>query len=167
LGIPGRAVKALSLKDARKSSARLFILMEDRMTKEALAKKLNNIEYPVRIDAELKEEAKANGLVIVYGASDDLMELDGAIYDEIGCYDGGEALIDKEGLLPERDQIEDDGALENFFQRKPKAKTIEAVWCKDPIYCWTYKTDIPHITFEVLEGNEKYCKGIVFALADI
>lgn len=137
------------------------------MDKEALAKKLNNIEYPVRIDTETIEQAKADGLVIVYGASDDLMEFAGAIHDEVGCYDGGKALIDKEGLLPDRENIEDDDELEDFFQRKNNARTIEALWCKEEGYSWTYKTDIPHANFEVKEDDETYCKGIIFSLNDV
>jgi hypothetical protein len=141
--------------------------MEGKMTKEQLAKKLNNIQYPVRLEPEIIGEAKENGLVIVYGASDDLMEFDGAIYDEAGVYDGGIVSVDKEGLLPCRDDIEDDETLKNFFKREETARIVEAMWCKVAGYCWTYNTDIPHATFEVMEDDETYCKGIVFALADI
>ena len=137
------------------------------MTKEELAEKLNNIQYPVRIDKELKEQAKANGLVIVYGASDDLMEFDGAVSDEVGCYDGGEALIDREGLLPDRESIDEDDELKDYFERKDNAKLIEALWCKEEDYSWTYKTDISHTTFNVKEGDEVYCRGMVFMLDDV
>lgn len=137
------------------------------MTKEELAEKLNNIQYPVRIDPDTIEQAKSSGLVIVYGASDDLMEFDGAVYDEVGCYDGGTVSIDNQGLLPYRDEIEDDETLKNFFKRQEKARNLEAMWCKVEGYCWTYSTDIPHVTFEVMEGEENYCKGIVFALTDV
>jgi len=137
------------------------------MTAKDLAEKLNNVEYPVRIDPELNKLAKINGLVIVYGASDDLMEFDGAISDEVGCCDGGKALIDREGLLPDRESIDDDDELEDFFQRKGRAKIIEALWCKEKGYSWTYETDIPHATFEVKEDGETYCRGIVFSLNDV
>ena len=43
-----------------------------------------------------KQIAKDSGLVIVYGASDDLMEFEGAIEDEIGCYDGDTIHITKQ-----------------------------------------------------------------------
>lgn len=33
-------------------------------------------------------------------------------------------------------------------------------------YSWIYQTDIPHATFEIVEGDDPYCRGIVFALAD-
>lgn len=138
------------------------------MSAKELAAKLDGTQYPVRISKELAAEAKAAGLVIVYGASDDLMEFEGAIYDEIGCYDGGTAFVDDKGLLPDRDSIEDDDELKDYFARQPNAKPIEALWCQEGEYSWTYKTDIPHETFEVLEqGEPPYCRGIVFALADV
>jgi len=138
------------------------------MNAKELAAKLDGIQYPVRISKELAAEAKSAGLVIVYGASDDLMEFEGAIYDEVGCYDGGIAFVDAKGLLPDRDSIEEDDELKDYFARQPLAKPIEAVWDDGTGYSWTYKTDIPHETFEVLEdGYPPYCRGIVFALAEI
>jgi hypothetical protein len=139
------------------------------MLKEYLAALLDGIQYPAHrsIAKDQIEAAKAAGLVIVFGASDDLMELEGAIRDEFGCYDGGTALIDAEGLLPERENIEDDDELQEYFKRKPQARKIEALWCKEDGYSWTYSTDIPHSTFEVLDGEDHYCRGIVFALADL
>jgi len=140
------------------------------MNKEELASQLNGIEYPAHrsITAHTIEQAKAAGLVIVYGASDDLMELEGALSDEVGCYNGGHVLIDAKGVL-DRDQIDDDDdeAIANFVSRRKPARTIEAMWCAEPGYSWTYKTDIPHATFEVVEDGEPYCRGIVFSVADL
>ena len=137
------------------------------MTPTELAALLTGANYPIRLDGNLTAKAKAHGLVIVYGASDDLMEFEGAIYDEVGCYDGGTAKVDAKGLLPDRESIEDDDTLRDYFAREPHAKTIEALWDNDTGYSWTYRTDIPHATFEVIEGGEPYCLGIVFALADL
>lgn len=139
------------------------------MTATELAAKLNGRTYGNEITREEEAEAEAAGLVVVYGASDDLMELEGAISDEFSCYDGGTALVDAKGLLPHRGEIDDgdDDALAGYFARKNAAKTIEALWCKEGGYSWTYKTDIPHATFDVLDDGEPYCRGIVFALADL
>ena len=63
------------------------------MTKEELAEKLNGMEYRTDIPKELIEQAKENGLVVVYGYSDDLIEFEGAFYDEGSCYKGGKFLI--------------------------------------------------------------------------
>ncbi|WP_321905201.1 hypothetical protein [Paraburkholderia tropica] len=138
------------------------------MNAKELAAQLDGIQYPVRIPKELAAKAKSAGLVIVYGASDDLMEFEGAIYDEIGCYDGGMAYVDAKGLLLDRGSIEDDDELKDYFARQPHAQKIEAVWDDGTGYSWTYLTTIPHETFEVLEdGEPPYCCGIVFALADV
>lgn len=137
------------------------------MNKEELADRICGIAYPCRIHKDLIQIAKDSGLVIVYGASDDLMEFEGAAQEEIGCYNGGTALVDAQGVLPDRDSIDDDDELEEYFHRKAKAKPIEGLWCKEPGYSWTYRTDIPHATFEVLDDGDKYCRGIVFSLADL
>ncbi|WP_312151896.1 hypothetical protein [Pseudomonas sp.] len=137
------------------------------MTKEELAAQLNGLEYPTRIPGALIVAAQSAGLVILCGASDDLMEFYGARREEIGCYDGGTAFVDVDGVLPDRDCLEGDEELAEYVQRQKSAKSIEALWCKEDGYSWTYKTDIPHATFEVVEDEEPYCRGIVFALADL
>jgi hypothetical protein len=136
------------------------------MTKEELAAELNGIEYSVRIPREIVARACDCGLVIVYGASDDLIEFDGAMDDEAGAWEGSTHLVDSQGLLPVRENINDDDELESFFNRRKTAKTIKAHWDKDG-YSWTYETDIPHATFEVMDEGEKYCRGIVFAISDL
>lgn len=139
------------------------------MSKEKLAAELSGIQYPAHrsITADQIASAKAAGLVIVFGASDDLMEFEGAIRDEFGCYNGGTAWVDAKGLL-DRSQIddEDDDAIADFVKRRTDAKSIQAIWDQDG-FSWIYETDIPHATFDVWEAEDGYCRGIVFALADL
>jgi hypothetical protein len=135
------------------------------MTKEELAQKLNGREYCREITREELEDAKRNNLVVVYGASDDLMEFRGAIEDEIDAYEGATVSIDKNGLL--QNQCEND-RCPYFSDRTAKAAKIEAVWCpQGEDLSWAYKTEIPHATFDVLEDGELYCRGIVFRLDDL
>lgn len=134
-----------------------------------LAKLLNGRE---RGDTEMTEQeerqAKKDGLVVVTGYSDDNMEFRGAINDEFGCFDGGTALLDKKGLLPNRENIDDDDELEEYFSRKKKAQKITSVWCpKKPECSWIYKTKIPHEKFKILEDGELYCVGIVFDINNL
>lgn len=138
------------------------------MTKEELAARLTGREHRDEITAAEEAEARAAGLVVVFGASDDLMEFRGSIHDEVGVYNGGQALLDAKGVL-DREQIDDDDdeAIADFVSRKKAASTIDALWADEGSYSWTYKTDIPHATFEVVEDGEPYCRGIVFSLADI
>jgi hypothetical protein len=138
------------------------------MNAKGIASMLNGAQYPLRIPTDIVKGAKEAGLVIVYGASDDLMEFEGAISDEIGANDGTTAYVDSKGLLPDRDSIQDDEVLKDYFAREPHAKAIEALWCQEGEYSFTYRTNIPHETFDVLEdGCPPYCRGIVFALADV
>ncbi|MFS1704298.1 hypothetical protein [Alteromonas sp. AMM-1] len=132
-----------------------------------LANELNGTEYPFRPTREVIQKAIDNSLVIVYGASDDLMEFEGAIVEEIGVYDGGTAYVYKCGVLGSRDDLDTDEELELWFKNKSDSKPIEAKWCDDDNYSWTYQTDIPHATFDIVEGDEKYCRALVFSVDEI
>jgi hypothetical protein len=142
------------------------------MNAKELAQALDGSEYPLRIQKDVLDAAKKAGLVIVYGASDDLMEFEGAIYDEVGVCDGGTARVDSKGIIPEFEQIDKEAydakdKLREYFQRENSGKVIEALWCAEEDYSFTYKTDIPHETFNVVEDGKPYCRGIVFSLGDI
>jgi len=134
------------------------------MNAKDLAALLNGREYGKEITNEEAAQAEQSGLVVVYGASDDLMEFCGAISDEVGCSDGGTAYLNSEGLLENKC---DDSDCPYFAKLKEQAATIEALWCKEEGYSFTYKTDIPHETFEIVEDGEPYCRGIVFSLSDV
>lgn len=32
---------------------------------------------------------------------------------------------------------------------------------------WTYKTNIPHLDFNIMEEGEVYCEGLVFFIGDL
>ena len=138
------------------------------MDAKELAAKLNGREYWYEITDEEVRQAKEAGLVVVFGASDDLIEFRGAIRDEGDCYDGGTVLIDTKGVLPSWDEAsESEEAAQEYFERKAKSRTVEARFAEESNYTWTYKTDIPHETFEIVEDGEPYCRGIVFNIGDI
>lgn len=137
----------------------------NELTSKKLAKLLDGAQYPLRLGPEIARRAKNYGLVIVYGGSDDLMEFDGAIIDEVGCYGGCTALVDHNGLLPSRESIESDAELKDFFKREELAKRITA-HCSSDGYLFTYNTKIKHECFSVYDGGEIYCRGIVFLLSD-
>lgn len=140
------------------------------MNKEELAAKLNNSQYPFGLDKDDKAAAIANGLVVVYGASDDLMELEGAINDEVGACNGCIAIVDAKGVMLDWEQLMDDSPskdeVREYFEREKRSAEIEAIWNTDG-YSFTYKTEIPHAVFDVMEDDDKYCRGIVFAVADL
>ncbi len=131
------------------------------MTTEQLAEKLNNCEYDSEVSDEISQIGKENHLVIVFGYSDDNMEFRGAIDDEVGAYTGGEAFVNKDGLVTNECDEED---CPYYKKALDNASKIEALWCETDEYSWTYKTSIPHETFDVLEDGKKFCKGIIFDL---
>lgn len=147
------------------------------MTAQELAARLHGREYGKETTKAEEAEAKAAGLVIVYGYSDDNVELEGAIDEEIGAWDGTTIRVTPLGLLPLWDSYEDgisEEDAEAYFKRKAAGfQNIEAVWSPveveggEPFASWAFKTAIPHATFDVMEDGELFCRGIVFALADV
>lgn len=136
------------------------------MTLKEFATQLDGMEYGEIVNIYhnyhgLLDIAKDNGFVVVYGASDDLLEFDGAYRDEAGgVFDGGIVTFDSDGTS-------DDG--------KEHRNTIKAFWCgqidgekvRDYQATWEYETDIPHETFRIYEEGELFCIGIVFDIRDM
>lgn len=146
------------------------------LTAVELAARLNGREYGREITKEEGAEARAAGLVVVFGYSDDNVELRGAIDEEVGANDGVVLRVTPQGFLaqwPDGGFDREDDAADYFAKKAAGFKEIEAVWCPkateadtEPFASWAYKTSIPHATFDVMEGGELFCRGIVFRLAD-
>lgn len=139
------------------------------ITKEELAVFLDGNEYGREVSAGDDKTARESGLVVIFGASDDLVEFRGAIHDEIDAYGGRAFKIDRKGVLPSFEQVAGRGEdeCEDYFDRKPHAQSVEAIWSDNEGYCWTFKTDIPHAEFEIVEEGEKFCRGIVIDMTDL
>lgn len=141
------------------------------MNAKELAALLDGREYRSEMTKAEQSNAQADGLVVVFGASDDLMEFRGAIDEELSAYNGTTAYLTSEGLL--QNECENESCP--YCKREAaKAVTIKALWCDEtPNHesglspAWTFKTDIPHEAFEIVEDGEPYCRGIVFALKDV
>lgn len=136
------------------------------MNRGELAAMLNGREYRKEMTREEEREAMASGLVVVFGASDDLLEFRGLINDEVGAYEGACVLLTPDGLLQREC---DDDNCPHFKHIADKAVPLEQLWCAegDAGPSWTYKTDISHDTFTIMDDGEPYCRGIVFYLADV
>lgn len=144
------------------------------MTKEELAERLNGREYGNEITVQEEKIAKESGLVAVFGGSDDLCEFRGAIYDEFGAYNGGEFAINEKGqIVPTEIEDRDEDVLDRYHvtdtvkRMIASAVMIRAKWSDGRGYSWVIETDIPHATFDILEDGEKFCRGIVFSMADL
>lgn len=142
------------------------------MTKEQLAAQINGREYRDEITKSEEQTAKDNNLVVVFGASDDLMEFRGAIYDEMGAWEGTTVyLIKKKGIWTLVDEEQHHSLLstmEELGVEVPQSWVITAEWAPEGPECsWLIATDIPHATFDIMEDGELYCRGIVFSLNDL
>lgn len=137
------------------------------MTKEELAARLNGREYCEEITESEESLAEKSGLLVVFGASDDLIELRGAICDEAYCYDGGTVRIKNGNFMEspnrdERETLKKYGVLE---QAMSGGFTIDAIWDEDG-WSWQYRTSVPHATFEIFDDGEMYCRGIVIDMKE-
>lgn len=139
-----------------------------KTTKEALAARLNGREYGDEITSAEEKEARDSNLVVIFGYSDDNTEIRGKWGEELGGYGDHEFLVNRRGpvMRPDRDEEE---VLRKFGVLEAATKNgvkIEAKWDRDG-YSWTYVTEIPHATFDVMEEGEKFCRGIVFSIDDL
>ncbi len=132
---------------------------------KALANLLNGRQMGWEItDAEAKMACE-QGLVVVFGYSDDNMEFRGAIYDEAGCFNGGSIFVTRSVVYGD-EYHSCNCCFCGYGTIKKTAARITAVWGEEG-FSWTYKTDLPHETFVIKEGEENFCRGIVFALKDL
>lgn len=134
------------------------------MTKEQLAEMLNGREYGSEITKAEEREASTHRLVVVFGASDDNVEFRGAIDEEEFAFEGGTFLVSRVGVF------DNDHSCNcpycGFDKAKERGVLIEAEW-NHKGYSWVISTKIPHAAFDIMEDGEKFCRGIVFSIADL
>lgn len=135
------------------------------MNAKEMAAKLNGREYRDEIEDDESAEARRCNLVVAFGASDDLLELRGAIEDEVGAYDGTTCGIDVENheIMPSEDS--DDFCPK--CRSRAKIALITAEWCpKEPKASWLITADVPFEPFDIMEDGELYCRGAVIDLGE-
>lgn len=115
---------------------------------------MNGREYLKEITPEEEKEAESNGLVVVYGYSDDNVEFAGAINDEVGAFEGTSVCVDhNNGVVPINEGV--------------PFNLIKAIWHDFGDTSWSFETPIPHETFNIYEDGELFCVGIVFSMDDL
>ena len=140
------------------------------MLAKGLARLLDGREYGKEITKAEEQAAKEAGLVVMFGASDDLVEVRGAISEEYGAYNGTTLHINPDGIVESPYEDRNDCEDCKLYKRElERSQTITAVWCKEgtPLVPWTFETDIPHEIFDIYEDGERFCVGIVFYMSDV
>lgn len=146
------------------------------MTKEQLAEALDGVQYGEEDDLinTLEAESPEQDLVVVFGYSDDCVEIRGALNDEfsrrgfslywnfehnrVGFVENLEGLVEDQ-----RDII--DGLFDTFGRKQVAVKNV-ARWDWD--FLFQFEPDnIPFAPFKVMDGEELYCIGCVFSLEDV
>ncbi len=123
------------------------------MTKKELAEILDNCEYGKEGTPELWENAKKSGLVAVFGYSDDVTILKGAIDNEAGLT----VFLDKNGIIANKCY---DADCPYYLEKISNADVIRRNRTN-------FFTDLPHAKFFITEKTDIYCQGIVFNMDDI
>ena len=128
------------------------------MIKE-IAEELKDSPYGNIGSKELFEKAKENNIVILYGASDDLLELEGVIREEESCEDGRDF-----GLNPSEEiSFLQEMNLKILWYGSINEEEIEAD--SDNI-AWTFKYNDKYQveTFNIVDDSELNCIGLVVQL---
>lgn len=127
---------------------------------------LNNREYREELSHEEEREMGKEGVVCIFGASDDLCELRGAFSDEIDCYGGG-----KFCYVSEADRF-----VENTYYERNPDELIQ-VDLDNRFYLeissdkgyWTYglPDEVEFEEFRVMEDEELYAIGKLILVKDL
>lgn len=154
------------------------------MTTKEWAEKLNGRQYMNRVAEEEERQAKEDGVVIVYceegEGCDDVFMFNGAIHDDgrIADEEGLEIMSSEEMLAADRDYdymadiLEDnmDDEIKEYDLDEDEIQNLkcpvirlESALDNIPL---VIETNIPHETFDMMDGGNLYCRGIVFRLAD-
>jgi hypothetical protein len=134
------------------------------MTKEDASALLHGREYRNEMTRTEEEIFRDSGLVIAIGQSDDIGGLFGAISDEIGAYNGGEArLIRLRGKLIIRPTQDNEDELIICGWVPPKiVAAIKFEWCPSDFEgSWRISANVPFSTFDITEDGKLFCRGVV------
>jgi hypothetical protein len=132
------------------------------MTLKEAAAMLDCREYQSELTLDEEKLLKESGIVALFGRSDDIVELRGAIHDDVEAYRRTTLHFGKDGLIQ---NLCRDGDCPYFHEAAASAKPIYAMWCEDE-YPWSFNAGlgIPCEEFTIFDDGEKYCRGMVFEL---
>ncbi len=160
--------------------------MQKTLTKEELAARINGRAYRDEITPEEEKLAKENSLVVIFGASDDLIELRGAINEEIGA--GSVLRLSRKGI-PESDcKAGDECACYKKWLtaalKRREVLEIPVCWGGEgmdslaynmfgkPTWCFDCETlDGKFSTFDIFDeydgDTEYFCRGVIIDLDEV
>lgn len=133
------------------------------MNKDDFAKMINGREQDELLSADDCLTASENNLVVVFCHSDDLLELEGSMIDELSCWRGGTFFYDRNA-----DSWID---IEDSFEGVDlEDRPVIYVVCNDSSKYegfWHIDSNLEHARFETLKDGEPFCSGLVFNYTDL
>lgn len=139
-------------------------------TAAAFAAKLNNRQYRAEMTREEEAEAKACGLLVLFGASDDLLEFRGMLRDEAGAWEGAEVRLRQttKGLRIIEDREDARTLIEEGWTPPTPLIAIKAEWSPADLEAsWRITADVPFAAFDIMEDDQLYCRGAVIDLDEV
>jgi hypothetical protein len=136
------------------------------MTKEELAAMLDGREMGNEISNEEAALARASGLVVAFGYSDDNVEFRGALHDEIGAGDDTDIDFRKTAKGYAHFQMPENGweLLEGGWTPPATVLRVNAKFCPpEHPSGWLITSDAPFAPFNIMEDGEVFCVGAVIA----
>lgn len=102
--------------------------------------------------------AKANNYLIFFGHSDNTIEICSCRYYEFDAYKSTTLYITHNCVYHEN-EVHPTAAypVHARFTEQSRKSTV----------MWSFTTDIPHETFNIMENGELYCRGIVIDLNNL
>jgi hypothetical protein len=137
-----------------------------RITAQEFADMLHGREYGSEISKGEEELAKLTGLLVVYGYSDDNIELRGVIDEELPAFDGLEFSVGKYGVVKKWEDVDydDEEACRLHFENEDSGTIdISAGWDMDG-YSWVIAADCGDSFigyFDIMEDGDTFCRGTV------
>lgn len=148
------------------------------ITKEQFAALITGNEYLEEMTREQETVAKDNNLLVLFGQSDDLLEMRGVIHDEVGAFEGGDYALVLDGELYADDEEENAYhkakgnivmPLSDDYNNDDNPRLISVDWCPEnnPALSWCIFSNMPYASFTINRDGESFCEGIVIDLDEI
>ena len=119
------------------------------------------------LDESHFQQAKDHGWLVVFGHSDDCIELRGYFHDET-YYDASRFYLDTKGLIPLWSNVDHENEEEcaEYFRRKNRPPLLSLYVYDNERYdgeqfLWVFDCSRPHHIFKIYDGGEPFCVGIV------
>jgi hypothetical protein len=127
---------------------------------EQMAARLNGRQYLEEMTPAEAREAKQQGLLVVFGASDDLAEFRGAFFSEEGAWEGRKFSLGANGIVTE--QPDHDDLIDLGWTPPRIVATVSVEWCPEGFEgSWRITPDCPFAPFDIMEDGQLFCRGAV------